>query len=325
MIKESPELVAVMRRLLEAVANQDVSTVRSMMLPADHLLIVGTAAEEWTYGANAVGLLITQIEGFADYRYELDTIVAYEAGQVGWVAGKVVAVVGETRRVPLRMVAVFHLEEGAWRIVLWHLSEPRPNDPEIMGVDLTETLSSLIDDIHQGSEVRVDDHETPTSTVTIVFTDVEGSTGRAFQMGDAGWGRLVTLHFQDMERIAESNEGVVVKTLGDGAMLAFNSVSGGLRAAREIQHSMTFLENGDVAVRVGVHTGDAIRSGGDYLGQAVDKAARVAAAARPGQSLVTDAARALLGESSDFRFGDAVVLELRGIPGTTNAYPLEAE
>ncbi|MGI9667143.1 MAG: nuclear transport factor 2 family protein, partial [Acidimicrobiia bacterium] len=84
MITTSPELVAVMRRLLEAVQNRDAATVRSMVPPEDHLLIVGSAAEEWTHGSNAVGLLLTQIEGLADYRYEFESIEAFQSGTVGW-------------------------------------------------------------------------------------------------------------------------------------------------------------------------------------------------------------------------------------------------
>lgn len=322
MIEESPELVAVMRRLLEAVQAGDVSTVRSMVRPFDDLLILGSAPEEWTNGENALGLLLTQVAGTADFRYEFEKLVGYETGKTGWAACELTAVFDQKHRIPLRMVAVFHIEEGAWRVVLWHVSEPRPNDPEILGVDLTESLRSLVDAINQGSDVSVDDNDLPTSTVTIVFTDVEGSTSRAFDIGDVAWGQLVTRHFQDMERIADANGGVLVKTLGDGAMLAFNSVSGGLRAAAEIQGSIETLANGDVTIRVGVHTGDALRSGGDYLGKAVDKAARVAAAAIPGQTLVTDAARVLLEGSEEFQFGETIILELRGIPGTTIAYPL---
>jgi adenylate cyclase len=322
-MRRSPEIAAVMRRLLEAIENQDAATVRSMVPPDDHLLIVGSAAEEWTYGPNAVAFIATQVKGLSGLRYELHTLDAYEDGPIGWVAVDATAVVKETHRVPIRMIAVCRLDEGAWRVVLWHASEPRPNDPDVMGAELTETLRDLVDAVNEGAEPIVSSSEATSSTVTLMFTDVEGSTSRAYQMGDAAWTRLLGTHFGDMERSAGANDGVVVKTLGDGAMLAFDSVAGSLRSATEIQRSLEHLETSDVRVRIGVHTGDALRSGGDYVGQAVDKAARVAAAARPGQCLVTNAARAVLATSDEFTFGRAVVLELKGIPGTTTAYPLE--
>ena len=325
MIKKSPELAAVMKRILEAVERKDVATIRSMMPPSDHLLIIGSASEEWTYGANAVSVLLTQVEGLADYRYEYKRMEAYEAGAIGWAAVDVTGVVRETHHVPLRIVGVFKLEEGAWRVAFWHLSEARPNDPRIMGVELTETLSSLIDAINEGADLTVSAEQLPSSTVTLLFTDVEASTSHAVEMGDEAWGRIMREHFQDMQRIAADNDGVVVKTLGDGAMLAFTSVSGGLASAIRIQRGTQRLGDGGIRVRAGVHTGDALRSAGDYLGQSVDKAARVAAAAQPGQCLVTAATRSLVAESDGFSFDAAVVLELKGIPGVTMAYPLSIE
>ncbi|MGI9666399.1 MAG: adenylate/guanylate cyclase domain-containing protein, partial [Acidimicrobiia bacterium] len=279
-------------------------------------------AEEWTHGSNAVGLLLTQIEGLADYRYEFESIEAFQSGTVGWAAAKVIGVVREAHHVPLRMVAVFNLIEGAWKVALWQVSEPTPNDPEIMGVELTDTLSSLIESIQDGSDIDLGQPDSPTTTVTVVFTDVEGSADRAVQMGDREWGRIVSQHFADIEEVATKHQGMVVKTLGDGAMLVFNSAAAGVGAALDIHRSVARLNNGDVRVRVGVHTGDALRRGGDYQGQTVDKAARVAAAATPGQTLVTETARALLGDAGDYRFSDAVILHLKGIPGVTNAFLL---
>jgi len=160
--------------------------------------------------------------------------------------------------------------------------------------------------------------------VTLLFSDIEESTRRGVEFGDAVWGDVVQRHFGELHHVANAQGGIVVKTMGDGAMLAFESARDAARSAVEIQRSVARQESaGPFKVRVGVHTGDAMHTDGDYFGQMVNKTARIAACAAGGQVLVSDVVRGLADRTPGLVFGDPVVLRLKGIPGTHTAYPLE--
>lgn len=137
------------------------------------------------------------------------------------------------------------------------------------------------------------------------------------------WGDAVQRHFGEVHRIANAHGGIVIKTLGDGAMLAFDSARDAARSAVAIQRSVARQHTVEpFKVRVGVHSGDAMHVDGDYLGQTVNKTARIAAAADGGQVLVSDVVRGLVDQTPGLAYGDPIALELKGIPGTHTAYPL---
>lgn len=130
-------------------------------------------------------------------------------------------------------------------------------------------------------------------------------------------------HFDQLDRIADAQDGTVVKTMGDGALIAFDSAPSGARAAIEIQRSVD--EPGRLTanrVRIGVHTGEAVHTDDDYFGYAVNRTARLAAAAAGGQTLVSDTVHALIAQAPEFALGDAIPLNLKGLPGNRLAYPL---
>jgi adenylate cyclase len=132
------------------------------------------------------------------------------------------------------------------------------------------------------------------------------------------------LHDQTICGIVEAHSGVVVKTLGDGAMAAFESTRLGARAALEIQRVVTAHSDlPDLRVRVGLHVGDVVQTGDDYLGQAVNKAARIASAADGGEIMVSAAVNALLADIPEFGFGAPMDIELKGFPGVHQVASLE--
>jgi class 3 adenylate cyclase len=134
----------------------------------------------------------------------------------------------------------------------------------------------------------------PDGTVTILFSDIEGSTGLNASLGDARWVKVLAAHDELVETYVEKYRGVIVKTQGDGHMVVFTTPQLGVCAAWDIQrafgakwnHSRE-LRRTPIRVRIGLHTGTAIERDGDYLGQNVALAARVAAQADGGQVLVT--------------------------------------
>lgn len=111
--------------------------------------------------------------------------------------------------------------------------------------------------------------------------------------------------------------GRVVTTLGDGSMAAFPMASGTADSAVSIQG----FDDDGFRVRIGIHTGEAVSVGGDYSGQAIAKAARIASAASGGETLVSSATRELV-DTHDYTIGEPKTFELKGLSGVHRLFPL---
>jgi len=157
-------------------------------------------------------------------------------------------------------------------------------------------------------------------TVTIMFSDIEGSTALNAGLGDARWVRVLAAHDELVETYVEKYRGLIVKTQGDGHMVVFSTPELALCAALDIQrafgakwnHSRE-LRRTPIRVRIGLHTGTAIERDGDYLGQNVALAARVAAHADGGEVLVTGEIAEACADS--FTFTPTASVELKGFEG----------
>jgi adenylate cyclase len=127
-------------------------------------------------------------------------------------------------------------------------------------------------------------------TAAIVFTDLVGFTAYTDAHGD----RAAVDVLDRQATIVEAGlagRGRVVKELGDGLMLWFHSGSTGVEAARDILTSVATARDAidfPLAVRMGMHFGEVVERGDDYIGQTVNIAARVADLAGPGELLVTE-------------------------------------
>jgi class 3 adenylate cyclase len=214
---------------------------------------------------------------------------------------------------------VFVLEAYSWKLVQIHFSVPVA-DEQVLGVELTSTLNDLL--ISMGDESQGEAAlDGSLSTATIVFTDVVGSTSLSQAMGDRAWSDLITSHFDAVQSIVVDQRGVVAKTIGDGGMYVFPSGASALTAAIDMQRSMVSTSDTELHLRVGVHTGDVVRHKTDFLGLTVNKAARVAAAAQGGQILVSASTVGMINDA-EFRFGEQIVADLKGISGTHTLRPL---
>ena len=153
--------------------------------------------------------------------------------------------------------------------------------------------------------------------LTLLFTDVVGSTQQAAQLGDSRWARIVGDLDAFVAQRVELHRGRVVKQTGDGHLIAFDLPRDALRAACEIALGVHVL---GVEVRCGLHVGEVeLLPDGDLGGIAVHTAARVCDAAGPHQVLVSRTV-ADLAAGSDFRFEDRGPHELRGVPGSWTLY-----
>ncbi len=312
-----------MRRLLVAFERGDQATVRSLLLPSENTLVIGSDAAEWLYGFEAVEVSSAQASG-TDYSLRIHRIEAYEDGHIGWAAADTTADFAGGPTADFRITAVFRLEAGVWKVVQWHASVPSPIN-ETSGRTVPTSLSHLLDELDEDLE-RALRARFQTSVMTFVFSDIEASTRHNEAVGDAVWGDVVQRHFAEVSRVASANHGEVVKTLGDGAMVAFHRALDGVRAAIAIQRSVR--RTGDVRpfrVRIGIHTGEALHLDGDYLGQTVNAAARLAAAAAGGELLVSAAAIDGLDQLEDLRIGEPLTLELPGISGPLPVHSLDLD
>lgn len=159
-------------------------------------------------------------------------------------------------------------------------------------------------------------------TVTILFSDIEDSTALNHRLGDRGWVHLLGKHDRVLKRAIDTHSGHVIKTQGDGFMVASEAVG----AACEIQRLLTGARPGSklsgIRVRVGAHKGSAVHRDGDLFGQNVAYAARVAAQADGGEVLVSDSV--LQAVADDYvRVLETRSVDLKGVPGTQQVHLLD--
>jgi class 3 adenylate cyclase len=164
----------------------------------------------------------------------------------------------------------------------------------------------------------------PDGTVTILFSDIEGSSAHNERLGDVRWLELLRAHNRVIRDHVQACGGFEVKAQGDGFMIAFPSARKAIQCAREIQGAMA-RELGDhpdgpVRVRIGLHTGEAIRDEADFYGKNVVVAARIADAARGGEILASSVVKQLTESAGDVAFEDPREVELAGLAGRHPVY-----
>ncbi|MEX1155612.1 MAG: adenylate/guanylate cyclase domain-containing protein [Chloroflexota bacterium] len=141
--------------------------------------------------------------------------------------------------------------------------------------------------------------ELPTGTITFLFSDIEGST-RLAQALDAAWPPLLERHQEIARAVWSAHGGTEVGTDGDSFFVVFSMASQAVAAAADVQRALAsepWPAGSEIRVRIGLHTGAGLLSGGTYVGLDVHRAARVSAAGNGGQVLLTEATHALLGGS----------------------------
>jgi class 3 adenylate cyclase len=144
-------------------------------------------------------------------------------------------------------------------------------------------------------QARADDEIVP---VTLMFTDIEGSTSLTQRLGDEAAQKLLREHNEIIRRALDSYNGKEIKHTGDGIMASFFSASRAVGCAVYIQES--FAKRNDInpedamMVRIGLNAGEPISEGNDLFGTSVQLARRICDRAEPGQVLVSDVVRQLV-------------------------------
>jgi class 3 adenylate cyclase len=146
--------------------------------------------------------------------------------------------------------------------------------------------------------------------LTLLFTDIVGSTRLAAEKGDQQWRDLLQKHDDVARNEIRRHEGTEVKSTGDGFLASFKGPTPAINCATAIRDRMTALH---LPIRAGIHTGECSIRGGDLSGLAVHLASRLLDHAGQGEVIISRTVKDLL-VGSEFRFDDRGQTALRDIP-----------
>jgi class 3 adenylate cyclase len=346
---------------------------RNLSPYGDRCIIVGAAVD--CYGANhrILGRLTTTLERWDDaerhYQDAMEMDKRMGAGRfAGWTfhhyADMLLRRDGPGDR-PKALSLLSQALDVAERLGLTTLLERSlAMKLKAQGVDLSD-LSTSIDTVAREALAEQPDlkpHAAPDGTVTIMFSDIEGSTAMADRLGDTKFMAVLREHNAIIREQIKANAGFEVKSEGDGFMVAFQSAGKALACAAAIQKALAERNTGDrvgrgvgveqlpddtpnssegvtvaqplrasdpgtapaepIRVRIGLHAGEVIKEGEDFFGRNVIMAARVASQARGGEILVSGVLKALL-QGSDVVWGEKRVVELKGLSGEQEIWAVD--
>jgi DNA-binding SARP family transcriptional activator len=184
----------------------------------------------------------------------------------------------------------------------------------------TSSVASSSPNAPQGRE-----HVDQTSLVTIVFVDLVESTALAERLGDDRADALCRQALTSISGAVDGWGGEVVKELGDGSMSAFTSALAAVRAGAETRDALAELRSSapdTPSIRVGISSGEAARRSRDWSGRPVIEASRLCDAAAPGEVLVSELTRRLVGSRGRLSFGELRRLRLKGFDEPVSALTL---
>jgi|GEM_PF-1925930 len=171
-------------------------------------------------------------------------------------------------------------------------------------------------------------NEFPEGLVAILFTDMEDFT-RYVERGDDAAFAVLQEHNRLVRRTVERWGGRIVKGYGDGFMIAFPSVRRAVAAAVALQRGFEAYNRDrppdeHVKIRVGIDVGEPIQEGDDYIGRAVNLAARITAQAEGGQVLVSETVKRLAGPLPGLQYVDRGLFRPKGFQEELRLYEVTA-
>ena len=159
--------------------------------------------------------------------------------------------------------------------------------------------------------------------VTVLFTDLVGSTKMTQELGDAGAQQIVRKHNEIVRNALAKYQGLEVKHTGDGIMARFPVTSNAVESAIWMQEAFTTHNEATpelpVNVRIGINTGQPIQEEGDIFGTTVQLAARICDKGKTGHVMTSNVVRELCA-GRQIRFEDCGPFELKGVQGPVNLY-----
>jgi class 3 adenylate cyclase len=163
-------------------------------------------------------------------------------------------------------------------------------------------------------------HAAPDGKVTLMFSDIEDSTPLTERLGDERWLDVLREHNAIFREHIAAHSGHEVKTIGDAFMVAFQSPERALACAVAVQQAFGRYNSEHaeepLGVRIGLHTGEAVRDAGDFYGTNVILASRLVNQAGGGEIVVSTAFRRLVESLPEAAFGPVREVSLKGLSGT---------
>jgi class 3 adenylate cyclase len=155
--------------------------------------------------------------------------------------------------------------------------------------------------------------------LTILFTDLVGSTEQAVALGDRRWRDVLGRHYRSVRVALDRFRGREVDTAGDGFLAVFDGAGRAIHAASEIREA---ARRDGLSVRAGIHSGEVEVVGDAVRGVAVHEASRIASVAGPDEILVSEATR-MLSAGETFSFEARGPFELKGLPAPRTVFLVE--
>jgi len=185
-----------------------------------------------------------------------------------------------------------------------------PGDDHLLQAFDQQTLDLLIDEVEEFSTGARSGPEPDRMLVTVMFIDIVSSTERAVAVGDRRWRDLLDGYIAVARRQLDRFRGREIDVAGDGLFAVFDGPARAIRCAGAIRDEAHHL---GLEVRAGLHTGECEVVGSKVSGIAVHTGARIAAAARPQEILVSGTVRDLVA-GSGIKFDDRGTHVLKGVP-----------
>ena len=162
-------------------------------------------------------------------------------------------------------------------------------------------------------------------TLTFLFADIRDYTSFVEQHGDAQAGRLIAEFRRIVRAQLAATGGGEVKTEGDSFYLVFRTAGQAVQCGAAILHEAELFSRPDRALRVGVgiHAGEPVALEGQYVGSAVNLAARIGSAAESGELLISDTVRGLLRTSGLPPLTEHAPIQLKGIQEVPRIYSVD--
>ena len=224
----------------------------------------------------------------------------------------------ETARARM-LIGQAHLAGGEPSLARMELGAARTIFDRLGAVPDLRRVDELLHDLEPASTVR------ERVTKTFMFTDIVTSTDLIGLIGDNAWESLLAWHDRALRAVFASHRGVEVNHTGDGFFVSFESVADGVEAAVAIQRRLAeHRKNHGFApsVRIGLHIAEASVDGGDYRGQGVHLAARVAAVAGPEEIVISQDAVAA-GDTLRYPLSEGRIVELKGIKDPVQVHQVD--
>jgi class 3 adenylate cyclase len=154
---------------------------------------------------------------------------------------------------------------------------------------------------------------------TVFFTDLVGHTEMMSRLGDDRGRAVLREHEAITRQVLKQHGGTEVKTMGDGFLASFGSVTKAVECAVALQRAFAEREGEPLSIRVGLNAGEPIEEDGDLFGATVILASRIAAKADGGEILVADTVRGLC-SGKGFLFADRGEFVAKGFEEPVRVY-----